>query len=134
MSWRFRILGLSLMLTGCVSQRAQLLESIQPPQASDLEERETPRVSRMQRPEPSASPVSIGRPVPPPVRPVGGLEPRAESASLLSGAGTQVKVRAWVNGKPIFDEDVYAIIYPALQQLQNMPEPERSKSRPTFSN
>lgn len=126
MLWRFRYFGLVLMLSGCVSQRSRFLETVQTPQAEDLEVRETPRVSRMQRGEPSSG-VSVGRSTPPEIQPVSAQEPRPADAGPFYGSGNRVKVRAWVNGKPIFDEDIYAIIYPVLNQFQGLPEPERSK-------
>jgi peptidyl-prolyl cis-trans isomerase SurA len=72
----------------------------------------------------------MGRPIPPPLQPVSHQEPHPSSSGLY-GSGSQVKVRAWVNGKPIFDEDIYAIIYPALQHLhaQSMPESERARKQ-----
>jgi len=38
----------------------------------------------------------------------------------------RVSVRAWVNEKPIFDEEVRTACFPYLQEISRLPEPERS--------
>lgn len=139
MSRRFRTLGWTvcalagLTVTGCVSARAELLDSIHHFYANDLQEPETPRLSRSQLSEPPSRGISVGRPEPPLLQPAGNFQPEPAPALAGLGAGA-VKVRAWVNGKPIFDDDIYAFIYPALLAYQQYPEPERSKKQADIFN
>lgn len=127
MSGRMPILVTMLLAAaGCVSSRQQLLDSVPLSQADDLSQRDTARLSRMQRAEPEKEPVMIGRPTPPPLQRVSHQEPATGPDGPVDG-GRQVKVRAWVNGKPIFDEDIYFAILPALFKLQELPEAERAR-------
>ncbi|MBM4071559.1 MAG: hypothetical protein FJ271_21885 [Planctomycetes bacterium] len=126
MSGRASILGMLLVaLAGCVTDRQALVGMKPAPLSADLEPGDMPRVSRAQRAEPGSEPVTLGRPTPPPLQRVSHQE-SAPKHDPLEG-GRQVKVRAWVNGKPIFDEEIYFAVLPALFKLQELPEAERAK-------
>src|SRR5262249_19870131 len=49
-------------------------------------------------------------------------------ANLSPSKNVRVSVRAWVNGKPIFEDEVMQGIAPStLRELSTMPEPRRSE-------
>jgi parvulin-like peptidyl-prolyl isomerase len=104
---RLRILGLALLPLlglaelGCVSEKSRTLGEYLGTNAAELGESDTPRVSRLQS-GPGPAPIA-----PPAVSPGLNRELR-------------IKVRAWVNGQPIFDEDIYQSIIPDLAQLYRM--------------
>jgi len=96
----FRILGPAfglLAVLGCVSEKARTLKDYLGQPAADLGEAETPRVSRFQS---GPGPVSASPP---------GSGPAQHEM--------RIKVRAWVNGQPIFDDDVYQSIVPDIARL-----------------
>lgn len=103
-----------------------------PPQESlvtDLTAETLPRVARSQQadaPNPSFRPPAAG-PVatPPPLPPTPG---GTKQVSLIPTKNVRVNVRAWINGKPIFDEEVMQAIAPnLLREVSSMPEPQRSE-------
>jgi hypothetical protein len=102
---RLRILGLALGLLalGCVSpDKARLLKDFHNTPAGDLGESDSPRLSRLQS---------------------GPDQGSAYQHEL------RIKVRAWVNGQPIFDDDIYQSILPDMPRIFRLPEPERSKEQ-----
>jgi peptidyl-prolyl cis-trans isomerase SurA len=112
---RLRILGFALVLlesavTGCVSEKSRMLQDYLGTSATDLGESETPRVSRLQ--------------AGPPPGPVG-----PPSGAAAFQRDMRIKVRAWVNGQPIFDDDIYQSILPEMGRLIQMREPERSREQ-----
>src|SRR5439155_4944074 len=50
-----------------------------------------------------------------------------QQTSLVTASSVRVKVRAWVNGKPIFDDEVMQVVGPVLRSVQSLPEPQRSE-------
>jgi len=101
---------LGLVVLGCVSEKSRTLKDYLGTSAADLGEPETPRVSRLQS---GPGPAPAGAPP-------GGPSVQHE---------LRIKVRAWVNGQPIFDDDIYQTILPELPRIYQMPEPERSKEQ-----
>jgi parvulin-like peptidyl-prolyl isomerase len=77
---------------------------------------EPARVAQAQRPEPQV-----------PVRQTSLSPRRDEDASAQPPLGkVRVSVRAWVNEKPIFDEEVRTACYPYLVEINRLPEPQRT--------
>src|SRR5262249_10790484 len=103
---------------------------------------DTPRVSRSQQPEPGANDPLLSPDLPPEALrvaqgPTPGAPPAVRQTSLSPsrdkdapaqpalGKG-RVSVRAWVNEKPIFDEEVRTACYPYLVEINRLPEPQRT--------
>jgi len=111
---------------GCASGRAGPLQVVERPesQAGDDDPMLSPalppeptRVSRAQRPD-----------VQEPVRQTSLSTNRDKDAVPQAPAGSKLKVsvRAWVNEKPIFDEEVRTACYPYLMEVSRLAEPQRS--------
>jgi parvulin-like peptidyl-prolyl isomerase len=119
--------------------------------AAELADPEEPRLARMQRAEtpaiqlPRSQPTLPGRPQTQPAspRPSGATAPPAnqpplassgttssgtKQASLVLPRGGKITVRAWVNGKPIFDDEVMQNIpQSALRPLGKMTQAQRAE-------
>ncbi|HWY87789.1 MAG TPA: peptidylprolyl isomerase [Gemmataceae bacterium] len=95
--------------------------------SADLTAEAAPRVARGQQVDPpdprlrgQLTPPVVVPPPPPPAGNNGTLQ--------VSGKTVRVSVRAWVNGKPIFDDEVMQGISPALMRdAATMPEPRRTE-------
>src|SRR5262249_1720851 len=105
----------------------------------------TPRITRSQqgdptgprdRPQlgaPTVTPPQAAPPSPPPP-PASGSQ-GVQQASLSSAKNVRVSVRAWVNGKPIFEDEVMQTLTPgALRDVSALPEPRRSEKLSEFYN
>ncbi len=127
----------ALVLTGCASGGGTALPAQKTSLAADITTPAEPRLARMQRPEPGGG-VGLRTPIaaPPPARSV--LEPAAASllpqpgpetqqTSLVNRSEVRVSVRAWVNGRPLFDDEVMQVAGPTLGGLRGLPEPQRSE-------
>jgi peptidyl-prolyl cis-trans isomerase SurA len=134
MNWRTQwygigVLGLSgCLLVGCAS----LPEWAQPDESLDyaLSDPVVPRVERAQMPE--GRPVTLQQPVPPPTSiapPVAiGPPPGVTQTSLSSRGTVRVSVRAWVNGRPIFEDEIMQMAGQDIRRIQTtLPEPQRSQ-------
>ena len=120
------LLGLSagVLITGCWTGGIHKVpgnESL----ATDLTAESTPRVARLQQVE-APDPKFRPQLTPPPLPHVPG---GAKQVSLVPSAkNIRVSVRAWVNGKPIFDEEVMqGMPGSAMRELSSLPEPQRSE-------
>jgi parvulin-like peptidyl-prolyl isomerase len=115
--------GAGLLLSGCWTGGVYQVpgkESL----ASDLTAESTPRVARLQQVGP-AGPNYRPQAAPPPLPP---SPTGTKQVSLTAARNVRVNVRAWVNGKPIFDEEVMqSISGSVLRELGTMPEPQRSE-------
>jgi parvulin-like peptidyl-prolyl isomerase len=123
-------LGAGLCVTGCFTggiNQVPGLESL----ATDLTAEASPRVARSQQPNPSdprfrpqLAPPTLTPPPPPP--PASGNS--IQQLSLTPAKNVRVSVRAWVNGKPIFEDEVMQGLSPnVMRELSTMPEPRRSE-------
>ncbi|MCI0377359.1 MAG: peptidyl-prolyl cis-trans isomerase [Gemmataceae bacterium] len=112
-------IALVVLLTGCATVREGLVE-LDGPLSADLTREAAPRLARLQQGD-----KETGRP---PVLPPPPL-PGTQQASLTAAAkSVRVSVRAYVNGKPLFDEEVIQMIpRGAWRDLQTMSEPQRSE-------
>lgn len=118
-----------VLLSGCFTggvNQLPLHESL----ATDLTAEAAPRLARSQQPDArssTATPQPAPKPLtsaPPPPPPPDG----ARQVSLVPTKNVRVSVRAWVNGKPIFDDEVMQQISPNLMRnLATVPEPQRSE-------
>ena len=94
---------------------------------ADLTAETPPRVARAQQPALPAAlpPQAVPSPVPPPLpSDNGGIT----QTSLTPAKIVRVSVRALVNGKPIFEDEIHQLISPALMRaLAGVPEPQRSE-------
>jgi peptidyl-prolyl cis-trans isomerase SurA len=119
-----------LALGGCMTGAGSMLPQSVQELAADLkpEDAPTPRLARSQRPETGG--VSLRRPTSAdaPALP-GPPESAAQPTSLANrGPGSvHMNVRAWINGKPIFDDEVFYLVGPDLRRVQQMAEPRRSE-------
>ena len=121
--WMGLVCGWMLLVSlGCASSRDGGLQFVQRPESSAGEDdpmlspavpANFNRVTRAQRPEPQE-----------PVRQT-SLDNRDREATPVLGK-VRVSVRAWVNEKPIFDEEVRNACYPYLVDIARLPEPQRS--------
>jgi parvulin-like peptidyl-prolyl isomerase len=108
---------------------------------TDLTAESTPRVTRSQQGDPANRPqlgAPIGAPTltapqltapqaPPPPPPTSGGA-GVQQTSLTSAKNVRVSVRAWVNGKPIFEDEVMQTVTPSsMRDLSSLPEPRRSE-------
>jgi hypothetical protein len=125
-----RVWALSaLVLAGCMAgQSGQMSVSRgeTPRPAGPPEATSTTQVALLQPPG-TEQPHSAPRPsqvVPPP----GPVVP-ASFSSHADPTRPRLTVRAWVNGKPIFDEDLLRDAAPALAMNERYPEPQRSANR-----
>src|SRR5262245_8514728 len=140
--WRWLSLGLlsvqAAWLTGCSGARTATLPPERESLVADLAREESPRLARLQQADTPVPPslrapsaVSIpeqksSAPAPStlPAPPVGG----ARQASLTVPSSRKVTVRAWVNGKPIFDDEVMQNIPGSLlRELGKLPDGQRSE-------
>lgn len=117
------LVGLCALLVGCTT--GQSLAQLAPGESlvADITPRVDPRLARAQLPEPGQfAPPSL-----PPRTPAAPPTPNIQQTKLLSSAEVRVKVRAWVNGKPLFDDEVMQVAGPQLQRAYALPEPRRSE-------
>ncbi len=119
-------LGVSL-LTGC----ATLPDWAQPktPLSRDLT---APPVTGLARSQSADGPgVTLKKPIPPPPGlnlPKIGPPPGLKQASATINVPLRVSVRVWVNGRPIFDDEVMQMAGPDLRRAQvTLTEPQRSE-------
>lgn len=112
MAWRrMRWLVVPLVgwvVYGCSAQRTQLPTSRDTPFILDTTEPEK-RTVRAQQPDKEGSRLPT-----PPVTPASFSEPDRDGRA-------RVTVRAWVNGKPIYDEEIVYAAMPQLARLRDVP-------------
>jgi hypothetical protein len=117
----------SLALSGCVSSGALLAPNGDSLATELADETPSPRLARSQRPDSSG--VSLRRPVTlPAAEPTGPVEGATQQTNLVTRpGGARVNVLAWVNGRPIFEEEVAYALGGDIRQVQNLPEPTRTE-------
>jgi parvulin-like peptidyl-prolyl isomerase len=129
--WRKLGAGLAclqaLMLAGCWSTQTAALPTTGESLAADLTIEESPRLARMQRGDVAQSQApKIGAPTPFSTIGTSSSTSGARPVSLSAPKGKSMSVRAWVNGRPIFDDEVMNAIPPAaMRPLSNMSESQR---------
>jgi peptidyl-prolyl cis-trans isomerase SurA len=117
----FAVLAAGLILSGCLMQPpATLPVSRDTPFVLDVPDTDKhTTTARFQQAEMPAPPQPLTGQIPPPpgqpAAPTPGLQPVGLSA-LNKSPGT-VHVRAWVNGKPIFEDEVFNILGPQLRKI-----------------
>jgi hypothetical protein len=130
MTWARRILvGLiGLHLAGCVS-----VDPPRPPGgaggpavSSAFEPEQPAPLVRAQLPEPPP-PKSSLLPSPSPLVPASATFTTQQAAAMMDGSKVRVRVRAWVNGRPIFEDELMHAVGPVVLELERMPEPQRSE-------
>ena len=133
------LIGISgLLLTGCASDLpdwAQPTRSL----AADINQPAVPLV-RSQAPDGPA--VTLQKPLLPP--PGFGGPPAAlpqppadfgtQQVSMTSRANVRVRVRAWVNGRPIFDDEVMQMAGPDLRRVFSLPDAQRAEKMSELMN
>src|SRR5262245_58754075 len=155
--WRVLTVGLfgvqALWLAGCADTRTAALGVERLPLSTDLALEETPRVARSQQGDtgvpkvapPSFMPASLlpapGPVVPPKlpgestskaspssVAPSAILPSNTKQVSMIAPRVNSLNVRAWVNGRPILDDEIMQTIPPgALKALASMSSSQRAE-------
>jgi hypothetical protein len=135
MAWHRRWLGVSLvglsgwLLTGCASELPDWARS-QHSYAEDISLKAAP-VVRLQTPDGSAvtlrppllpPPEALSKP-PIPAQP----DPGIQQTSYANRGKVRVHVRAWVNGRPIFDDEVLQGAGPEMRRVYSLPDSQRSE-------
>jgi hypothetical protein len=137
-------IAIGLLLTGCASGPASSIGARTPGPVMASLDPDPPTTARAQLPEPPPSqpfkpagavkePWSLppvrtdllpsGNPALPTADPIGVQQ----ATALIETSHVRVKVRAWVNGQPIFDDELLHTVGPALNDFRKMPEPQRSE-------
>jgi parvulin-like peptidyl-prolyl isomerase len=124
--WAGIFLAVLGFTSGCVSGPTGLGGTYSGSLAEDMADTITPRLTRLQRgdsTETTFRPELKGPPTP--TAPMG--PPTLGNGPAPQAPGTfKINVRAWVNGKPLFEEEVMQGLPPALiRELQSMPEAQR---------
>src|SRR6516162_9001326 len=135
MAWHRRWLGVSLvglsvwLLSGCASELPDWARS-QHSYAEDISLK-APPVVRLQTPDGSA--VTLKPPLLPPPEPASKppipAQPDSgiQQTSYANRGKVRVRVRAWVNGRPIFDDEVMQGAGPEMRRVYSLPESQRSE-------
>jgi hypothetical protein len=121
------LLGLGCwMTTGCMDTVPDWAQ----PRGSFSNDISTPGMPSFVRPQVAEGPaVKLQSPMPVDTQPLAAPPPDSgviQTSALVSRGTVRVSIRAWVNGQPIFDEEVRQLLGPALNGFRNMPEPQRS--------
>jgi hypothetical protein len=110
--------------------------------SSQLADLDRPPIARSQLPDNSTPPArstepkpTVALPAPPtnllpganPILPVSGTLGTSQVAALLDGSKLSVKVRVWVNGHAVFDDELRQLVLPALAGIERLSEPQRSE-------
>jgi parvulin-like peptidyl-prolyl isomerase len=150
MAWGSRILrgvlvgSIGLLLTGCQTGRTANIGGPVPGPMMAAVEHEPPTIARAQLPDPGPpqpfKPSTASKtPLPLPPAPANLLTTgnpllqtsntigAQQAAALIDGSEVRVKIRAWVNGRPIFHDELMQIVRPAVHDVMKMPEPQRSE-------
>jgi parvulin-like peptidyl-prolyl isomerase len=104
-----------LAVSGCVSEKTRLLESHPQSPAADLDGKEAPHVTRSQDSRQGG------------VEQASHIQAPPQNSLAAGRAGASVKVRAWVNGKPIFHTEIIHAIMADVARFQQLPELERAR-------
>ena len=135
MAWHRRWLGVSLvglsgwLLSGCASELPDWARS-QHSYAEDISLKAAP-VVRLQTPDGPA--VTLKQPLLPPPEPASKppipAQPDSgiQQTSYANRGKVRVRVRAWVNGRPIFDDEVMQGAGPEMRRVYSLPESQRSE-------
>ncbi len=80
---------------------------------------------KLQNPRPADSPAGFipPPPPPPPPPPDKGIQ---QTASLSSRGMVRISIRAWVNDRPIFDEEVRQAAGPSMRGVMSVPDAQRA--------
>src|SRR5207253_8058511 len=127
MAWhrRWWSLGLVVLLAGCASN---LPDWAQPRQslAGDMSQPAAPHVVRFQVKDETLKPMlpQIQLP-PPPIAAPAGFGP--QQVSYANRGQVRVRVRAWVNGRPIFEDEVMQAAGPEMRRVYALPDSQRGE-------
>ncbi len=138
------VIGLGgLLAAGCASGRTAGVGAGAPGPLLATQTEDLAAVVRSQQPETAPAPFTASSAVKPalalpapqthllpagnPLLPAAASLNAQQAAALLDSSEVRVKVRAWVNGQPIFDEELMQAVGPFLNQLARLPEPQRTE-------
>jgi parvulin-like peptidyl-prolyl isomerase len=141
MSQGWRWLSVALLgvhtacMAGCAGSRTATLPTERESLAADLAREESPRLARLQQAELPTPKLAAPMPPLPPQAPTtdGTILPAppasgTKQASLSVPSSRKVTVRAWVNGKPIFDDEVMqSLPRSAMRELGKLSESLRTE-------
>jgi len=158
--WRWISAGLlsvqAVFLAGCFGPQSAALPVQRESLVADLAREESPRLARLQQGDVPALKVPVTLPpstpataplmpklpmlpapsqLPPPPPAVGAAPSGAVQTNLVAPRVNKITVRAWVNGKAIFDDEVMQNIPPsALSALNRMPAAQQSEKLTEYFN
>jgi parvulin-like peptidyl-prolyl isomerase len=135
MAWQRQWLGVALfglgcwLTTGCASNLPEWAQSQGSP-SLDISEKTMPRLARSQNSDGPGVKLQNPKPADPPL----GFIPRAspsdqgfqQTAALTSRGTVRISIRAWVNDRPIFDEEVRQVAGPSMRGVMALPDARRS--------
>ena len=145
MVWHKRIVMAGIVgigvwsLNGCASSLPEMAMPTESPAASMFQP-PSPRLARPQSPDSPAG-ITLKRPVgtssepgpppaialPPGVSPPVDFNPGVMQTNLTIKGTVRVSVRAWVNNRPIFDDEVMQVAGPEFRRLNGVSESQRSE-------
>ena len=135
MAWQrqgFGVIGLcAWLLSGCASNPPEWATPKQS-LAMDISTPSEPRLARLQTQD-APPPVTLKRPAPqssdlraPIVLPTATPNGEIQQTSMANRGTVRISVRAWVNGRPIFDDEVMQMAGGDVQNIYRLPEAQRS--------
>lgn len=151
MAWQRRWLGVSViglsgwLLTGCASDLPDYAMPKRSWSADISETSARPQVRSQIGDGPLGAPLKVTPPIGPPLlqveRPPAFMEATKTPAilvapppgvgviqtSLASRGTVRVRVRAWVNGRPIFDDEVVQAAGPDMRRIYSLPDAQRAE-------
>lgn len=132
----------AVWLSGCFGTQSAAFPVQNESLAADLARAESPRLARLQQselpalkvpvpaapatPAPATTTPLTPKLPPPPMNPV--MTSGVQQTNLVAPRVSKITVRAWVNGKPIFDDEVMQNISPsALATLNRLPAAQQAE-------
>jgi parvulin-like peptidyl-prolyl isomerase len=138
MGWQRRLLGVAWIGLGCwlTSGCMTVPDWAQSPTSPslDISEKAMPTVRsqsgdgagvKLQDPRPVDAPPPGVIPPPPGIIPPPPDKEVVQTSAIASRGMVRISIRAWVNDRPIYDEEVRQLAFPAINSLMKLPDSQR---------